>query len=168
MAGVFQEQVRTKKSVAKDENKTTGNPAGPFRRSTRLRNEVICYQEQKLVVPRLRRGIAATAEKSYPLRRAEIFRSSLSSENPSCVKPLDHELDDGDAIVLELIQPRRLKVHVFRLANGSSEAKAKEIKQSRENELVTKVKDSDADEDMVEVDAEQISKPRERRTRRNL
>ncbi|XP_026384334.1 putative B3 domain-containing protein At5g58280 [Papaver somniferum] len=79
----------------------------------------------------------------------------------------DHELDDGDALVLELVQPRRLKVYIFRVPNGGSEAKVHEIKEARENESVEKV--HNFDEDMADVDyTEQITIPTKRRTQRKL
>ncbi|KAI3960358.1 hypothetical protein MKW98_017082 [Papaver atlanticum] len=81
----------------------------------------------------------------------------------------DHELDDGDALVLEFIQPRRLKVYIFRVPNGGSEAKVHEIKKARENESVKKVHNFDADEDMADVDyTAQITIPTKRRTRTKL
>ncbi|KAI3909196.1 hypothetical protein MKX01_022104 [Papaver californicum] len=201
--------------------------SGPLRRSARPRNEVTYVEEFVPYSPRRKRlrsssstsyiatTIATKLERSYPLRRAKIFQSRLSSGHPSCVKSLrssyvsgnfklkmprefcndhfskekltivledeegsiydtkylgesvalsgewksfvvNHELDDGDALVLELIQPRRLKVYIFRVPNGGSEAK------------VDKIKKASGDEDMVDEDAEQITRPRKKRTRRKL
>ncbi|MCL7030987.1 hypothetical protein MKW94_008555 [Papaver nudicaule] len=77
----------------------------------------------------------------------------------------DHKLDDGDALVFELIEPTRLKVHVFKGINDDGEGKVKKPKKAKGSKSTKKVKKSDAEEDMVEEVAEQIAKPRERQTR---
>ncbi|KAI3954651.1 hypothetical protein MKW98_019782 [Papaver atlanticum] len=79
----------------------------------------------------------------------------------------DHKLDDGDALVFELIKPTRFKVHIFKgIIDGVGEANTKKPKKGNRNKPIKKVKNSDAEEeDMVEEVAEQIAKPRERQTR---
>ncbi|MCL7039394.1 hypothetical protein MKW94_002461, partial [Papaver nudicaule] len=77
----------------------------------------------------------------------------------------DHKLDDGDALVFELTEPARLKVHIFKGINDDGEGKVKKPKKAKGSKSTKKVKKSDAEEDMVEEVAEQIAKPRERQTR---
>lgn len=79
----------------------------------------------------------------------------------------DHKLDDGDALVFELIKPTRFKVHIFKgIIDGVGEANTKKPKKGNRSKPIKKVKNSGAEEeDMVEEVAEQIAKTRERQTR---
>ncbi|KAI3925316.1 hypothetical protein MKW92_020810 [Papaver armeniacum] len=67
---------------------------------------------------------------------------------------IDHKLDDGDALVFELIKPTRLKVYIFKGINGlGKEGYNKKPKKAEGCKSVKKVKKSDAEEeDMVERD----------------
>ncbi|KAI3856245.1 hypothetical protein MKX03_036369 [Papaver bracteatum] len=40
----------------------------------------------------------------------------------------DHKLDDGDALVMELIEPTRFKVHIFKVPNNVGEVKVDQLK----------------------------------------
>ncbi|XP_026413137.1 putative B3 domain-containing protein At5g58280 isoform X2 [Papaver somniferum] len=78
----------------------------------------------------------------------------------------DHKLDDGDALVFELIKPTRFKVHIFKgIIDGVGEANTKKPKKVNRSKPIKKVKNSDAEEEDTEEVAEQIAKPRERQTR---
>ncbi|KAI3987069.1 hypothetical protein MKX01_036859 [Papaver californicum] len=78
---------------------------------------------------------------------------------------LDHKLDDGDALVFELTQPTRLKVHIFKGISDVGEGNTKKPKKAKGSKSIKKVKKSDAEVNMVEEVAQQIAKPRERQTR---
>ncbi|KAI3893626.1 hypothetical protein MKW92_034536 [Papaver armeniacum] len=94
------------------------------------------------------------------LKRAMSFQSGLLSRNPSFVKSMsrsqksklrivledeegslyivhyngrNHKLDDGDALVIELIEPTRFKVYIFKVSNDVSEVKVDEPKKARES-----------------------------------
>ncbi|KAI3860392.1 hypothetical protein MKX03_032137 [Papaver bracteatum] len=56
----------------------------------------------------------------------------------------DHNLDDGDALVIELIEPTRWKIHIFKMSNDVGEVKVDQPKKARYAKT---------------VDAEQITKP---------
>ncbi|KAI3958575.1 hypothetical protein MKW92_047606 [Papaver armeniacum] len=45
----------------------------------------------------------------------------------------DHKLDDGDALVIELIEPTRFKVYIFKVSSDVSEVKVDEPKKARES-----------------------------------
>ncbi|KAI3876828.1 hypothetical protein MKX03_000829 [Papaver bracteatum] len=77
----------------------------------------------------------------------------------------DHKLDDGDALVFELIKPTRLKVHIFKGIDGVGGGNVKKPKTAKGSKPIKRVKKSDPEEDMVEEVAEQIPKPRVRATR---
>ncbi|KAI3892090.1 hypothetical protein MKW92_029393 [Papaver armeniacum] len=62
----------------------------------------------------------------------------------------DHKLDDGDALVFELIKPTRLKVHIFKGIDGVVEGNVKKPKTAKGSKPIKKVKKSDPEEDMVE------------------
>ncbi|KAI3953880.1 hypothetical protein MKW98_017704 [Papaver atlanticum] len=44
---------------------------------------------------------------------------------------MDHKLDNGDALVIEIIEPTRLKVHIFKVSNDVGEVKADELNQRK-------------------------------------
>ncbi|KAI3925317.1 hypothetical protein MKW92_020811 [Papaver armeniacum] len=78
----------------------------------------------------------------------------------------DHKLDDGDALIFELTNPTRFKVHIFKGINGmGAEGNNKKPNKPKGRKSVNKVKTSDAQEDMVEWVSEQNAQPRERQTR---
>ncbi|KAI3859538.1 hypothetical protein MKX03_030268 [Papaver bracteatum] len=52
---------------------------------------------------------------------------------------MNHKLDDGDALVMELIEPTRFKVHIFRVSNDISEVQVDELEQARESNSVQTV-----------------------------
>ncbi|RZC75907.1 hypothetical protein C5167_000163 [Papaver somniferum] len=72
-----------------------------------------------------------------------------------------HKLDDGDALIFELTEPARLKVHIFKGIGTGDEGLLKGKKKAKGG----KGKKSDAKEDMVEAAAENTTQPRERKTR---
>lgn len=46
---------------------------------------------------------------------------------------MDHKLDFGDALVIELIKPTRFKVHIFKVSKDVGEVKVDEPKKARES-----------------------------------
>ncbi|KAI3892091.1 hypothetical protein MKW92_029394 [Papaver armeniacum] len=72
-----------------------------------------------------------------------------------------HKLDDGDALIFELTEPARLKVHIFKGIGAGEEGLLKGKKKAKGG----KRKKSDAKENMVEEVAVKIAQPRERKTR---
>ncbi|KAI3991938.1 hypothetical protein MKX01_012883 [Papaver californicum] len=47
----------------------------------------------------------------------------------------DHRLDVGDALVLELTEPTRFKVHIFKVSNDIGEVKVNEPEKARESKI---------------------------------
>ncbi|KAI3892635.1 hypothetical protein MKX03_023254 [Papaver bracteatum] len=72
-----------------------------------------------------------------------------------------HKLDDGDALIFELTEAARLKVHIFKGIGAGEEGLLKGKKKAKGG----KRKKSDAKENMVEEVAAKIAQPRERKTR---
>ncbi|MCL7032404.1 hypothetical protein MKW94_026348 [Papaver nudicaule] len=70
---------------------------------------------------------------------------------------LDHKLDDGDALVFELVDTKRFKVHIFRVSDGEAEGNVESKKSNETKSVSEKVIKSD--------DAGQRAKPSGRRTR---
>ncbi|KAI3963152.1 hypothetical protein MKW92_003877 [Papaver armeniacum] len=70
-----------------------------------------------------------------------------------------HKLDDGDALIFELTEPARLKVHIFKGIGAGEEGLLKGKKKAKG----VKRKKSDAKENMVEEVAVKIAQPRERK-----
>ncbi|MCL7037552.1 hypothetical protein MKW94_008380 [Papaver nudicaule] len=53
---------------------------------------------------------------------------------------MDHKLDNGDALVIELIEPTRFKVHIFKVSNDIVEVQVDELMQARKsNYIATRV-----------------------------
>ncbi|XP_026382740.1 B3 domain-containing protein Os06g0194400-like [Papaver somniferum] len=92
--------------------RTTINPPGPLRRSTRPRAEASYVEEFVPDSPRrkrlrsssstsyISRRIATKMQRSYPLKRAKRFESRLSSGHPSCVKSLRSSHVSGNFVLL--------------------------------------------------------------------
>ncbi|KAI3877737.1 hypothetical protein MKW98_020218, partial [Papaver atlanticum] len=66
---------------------------------------------------------------------------------------MDHKLDDGDALVMELVEPTRFKVHLFKVSNDVGEVKVDQPKKARGSKYAKT------------VDAEHITKPTGRTSR---
>ncbi|XP_026379340.1 putative B3 domain-containing protein At5g58280 isoform X1 [Papaver somniferum] len=52
---------------------------------------------------------------------------------------MDHKLDNGDALVIEIIEPTRVKVHIFKVPNDVSEVKVDELKNTEESNSIKTV-----------------------------
>ncbi|MCL7028939.1 hypothetical protein MKW94_016644 [Papaver nudicaule] len=70
---------------------------------------------------------------------------------------LDHKLDDGDALVFELVDTERFKVHIFRVSDGEAEGNVERKKSPEAKSVSEKVIKSD--------DAGERAKPSGRRIR---
>ncbi|MCL7028935.1 hypothetical protein MKW94_012673, partial [Papaver nudicaule] len=49
---------------------------------------------------------------------------------------MDHKLDSGDALVFELLEPTRFKVHIFKVSNDIGEVQVNELKQARKSNYI--------------------------------
>ncbi|KAI3862082.1 hypothetical protein MKW92_011238 [Papaver armeniacum] len=52
---------------------------------------------------------------------------------------MDHKLDNGDALVIEIIEPTRVKVHIFKVPNDVGEVKVDELKNTKESNSIKTV-----------------------------
>ncbi|KAI3986510.1 hypothetical protein MKX01_021566 [Papaver californicum] len=147
----------------KNQVKTKTAPVNPdlVRRSSRPRNQVTYYKGLKSNIARVATEDALKRAMSFQSGLLSRNPSVIKSMAPSNVSmnfgldgsvyetnyywvtgyittgwkrfSMDHKLDCGDALVIELIKPTRFKVYIFKVSNDAGEVKVDEPKKARQS-----------------------------------